>query len=135
MEIQPFGNKIDTALFVQKPFLRTNYIESNIEENIDMKNQFRIKNLPDPISNREAASKYYVYIRLNDPSKIKKTAHVDFNDKNLHNVRFVKVNSMPAVGEHLTAKYYVNQAISNTVNEASLLRLDPYQKSKQDYKS
>ena len=29
------GNKIDTSLFVQKPYLRTNYIESNIEEDID----------------------------------------------------------------------------------------------------
>ena len=27
--------KIDTSLFVQKPYLRTNYIESNIEEDID----------------------------------------------------------------------------------------------------
>ena len=42
--------KIDTSLFVQKPYLRTNYIESNIEKDIDLKNQFRIKNLPDPIS-------------------------------------------------------------------------------------
>ena len=29
------GNKIDTSLFVQKPHLRTIYIESNIEEDID----------------------------------------------------------------------------------------------------
>ena len=29
--------KIDTSLFVQKPFLRSNYIESNIEEDIDFK--------------------------------------------------------------------------------------------------
>ena len=29
------GRKIDTSLFVQKPYLRTNYIESNIEEDID----------------------------------------------------------------------------------------------------
>ena len=43
------GNKIDTALLVQKPYLRTNYIEANIED-IDLKNQYRIKNLPDPIS-------------------------------------------------------------------------------------
>ena len=52
-------NKIDTSLFVQKPYLRHNYIESNIEEDIDLKNQFRIKNLPDPISIRKAASKNY----------------------------------------------------------------------------
>ena len=43
------GNKIDTSLFVQKPYLRFNYIESNIEEVIDLKNQFRIKNKPDPV--------------------------------------------------------------------------------------
>ena len=28
------GKKIDTSLFVQKPYLRTNYMESNIEEDI-----------------------------------------------------------------------------------------------------
>ena len=53
------GKKIDTSLFVRKPYLRTNYMESKIED-IDLKNQFRIKNLPDPISIREAASKNYV---------------------------------------------------------------------------
>ena len=37
------GNKIDTSLFVQKPYLRTNYIEANIEEDIDLKSHFRIK--------------------------------------------------------------------------------------------
>ena len=64
MPINVFGNSsnnsdnnIDTSLFVQKPYLRTNYIESNIEEDIDLKNQYIIKNLPDPISIREAASK------------------------------------------------------------------------------
>ena len=51
------GNKIDTSLFVQKKFLRTNYIESNIEENIHFRNQIRIKKIPVPINNREAASK------------------------------------------------------------------------------
>ena len=29
------GNKIDTSLFVQKSYPRTNHIEANIEENID----------------------------------------------------------------------------------------------------
>ena len=91
------GNKIDTSLFVRKPYLRTNHIEANIEEDIDMKNQFRIKYLPDPISIREAPSRKYVDNKFNDPCKMKNTAHVDFNDKNFHKVRFVKVNSLPAV--------------------------------------
>ena len=43
-----------TTLIVQKPFLRTDYIEANIEEDIDLKNQFRIINLPDPISIQDA---------------------------------------------------------------------------------
>ena len=47
------GNKIDTSLFVQKPYLRSNFIEADIDEDIDLKNQFRIKNSPDPVSKRE----------------------------------------------------------------------------------
>ena len=39
---------------------------------------------------------------------------------------------MPAVGEHLTAKYYVDKAISDRVNEQSFLRLDPDEKLEQD---
>ena len=128
MPINVFGNssnnsenKIDTSLFVQKPFL-TIYIESIIEEDIDMENQFGIKSLPDPIGIREPASKLYVDNKFNDPPMIKNTAHVDFIDKNLDNVRFVKVSSSPAVAEHLTAKYYVDQAVSNSVHETTLIR-------------
>ena len=75
MPISVFGNssntsesRIDTSLFVEKPYLRTNYIESNIEKDIDIRNHFRIKNLPDPISIREAASKIYVDNKLINPS-------------------------------------------------------------------
>ena len=56
------GNKIDTSLLVQKPYLKTKKIEANIEEDIELKNQFRKKNLADPISIREACSKNYVNI-------------------------------------------------------------------------
>ena len=62
---------------------------------------------------------------MKNPSTIKSIAHAHFNDKNLDNVRFVKVNSMPALPEHLTAKNYVYQTISNRVDGSSLLRLDP----------
>ena len=36
------GIKIDTSLFVPKPYSGTNNIESNIEEAIDLKTQFGI---------------------------------------------------------------------------------------------
>ena len=39
---------------------------------------------------------------------------------------------MPAVGEHLTAKYYVDNAISNAIDELSLLRIDPDEKLELD---
>ena len=51
MPIKVFGNylnnsdnKIITSLFVQKPYSGRNYIERNIEEDIDSKNQYAIKN-------------------------------------------------------------------------------------------
>ena len=126
MSINVFGNrnsnnsdnKIDTSLFVQKPYLRHNYIESNIEENIDMKNQFRIKNLPDPITKREAASKYYVDNKFNDTSILKNTEHIDLNDRNITNVRFLQVNQWPQIDSHLTPKLYVDTEI----DQSSLVR-------------
>ena len=125
MPINVFGNssnnsntKIDTSLFVQKPYLRSNYLESNIEEDIDLKNQYRIKNLPDPISIREATSKNYVNNLFNDHSIVKKNAHIDLNDRNITNARFIQVNQMPQIDSHLTAKLYVD----NSIDETSLVR-------------
>ena len=139
MPINVFGNssnnseqKIDTSIFVQKPYLRSNYIEANIEEYIDLKNQFRIKNLPDPISIREAASKNYVDNLFNDPSIIKNTEHIDLNDRNITNCRFLSVNQLPQIDSHLTAKLYVDKAISDGIDESSLLRLDTDEKLTQD---
>ena len=121
MPINVFGNssnnshnKIDTSLFAQKPYLGTIYIKSNIEEDIDLKNQFRIKNLADPISIREAASKNYVDNLFNDPSIIKNNAPIDLNDRNITNARFIQVNQLPQVDSHLTAKLYVDIAIDET---------------------
>ena len=118
MPINVFGNssnnsddKIDTSLFVQKPYLGTNYIEANIEEDIDLKNQFRIKNIPDPISVREACSKNYFDNLFNDPSIVKNNALIDLNDRNITNARFVQVNQWPQIDSHLTPKLYVDIAI------------------------
>ena len=85
-----------------------------------------------PKTKIELPTKNYVDKNFNDPSIIRNTAHVDVNDKNLDNVRFVKVNSMPAVREHLTPKYYVDNAISYWLDELSLLRLDPGEQLKLD---
>ena len=117
MPINVFGNsnsndniKINMSLFVQKPYLRRNYIEANIEEDIDLKNQYRIKNLLDPINLQDACNKNYIdNIFKND---------IDFNDVKLENIKFVKVNYAPAHPNHLTPKVYVDASI----NESSLVR-------------
>ena len=126
------GNKSDTSLFVQKPYLRTNYIEANIEEDIDLKNQYRIKNIPDPISIREAASKNYVDKLFNDSSILENTEHIDLNDRNITNAIFIQVNQLCQIDSHLTPKLYVDNAISDGVYEQSLLSLDPDEKLEQD---
>ena len=108
------GNKIDTSLFVQKPYLRTNYIESNIEKDIVLKNHFTIINLPVPTSIREAASNIYVDNLFNDPGIIKNNAHIDLNDRNITNASFIQVNQLPQIDSHLTAKLYVDNAIDET---------------------
>ena len=119
-------------MFVQKHYLRHNYIEADIEEDIDLKNQFRIKNLPNPISMQKPASKNYVDNLFNDPSIVKNIEHIDLNDRNITNARFIQVNQLPQIDSHLTAKLYVDNAISDGINEQSLLRLDPDEKLTQD---
>ena len=110
MPINVFGkslsnskNKIDTGLIVQKPFLRSSYLEINTEGDIDWKNQYRIKTLPDPTSIREATIKNYVHNKFKND--------IDFNDVKIENNKFVKVNCQPAVIEHLITKIYVEKAI------------------------
>ena len=104
--------------------------KANIDEDINSKNQYRIKILPDPTSIREAASKKYIDRKFIDPSLKKDSAHVNFNDKNLNNVRFVKINSRSTLEQPLIPKLYVDRVISNFVDESSLLRLDPCEKMK-----
>ena len=112
------GNKIDTSLFVQKPFLRSNYIESNVEKNFNTKNHFKIKNLPCPQKNSDVVCKSYVDDLFNITSIIKNTAHIDLNDRNLTNARFIQVTQLPQIDSHLTAKLYVD----NSINESSLIK-------------
>ena len=62
-----------------------------------MKNQLQINNLPDPISIREAASKYYVDDKFRSFSLLKTSEH--FNDKNQDNVPSYKMKSPAALRE------------------------------------
>ena len=111
-------NKIDTNVFAQKPCLRTNYIESNIGEDLDLRNQFKIKSLPDPINIRDGCSKNYVDSLSNNSSISKNTILIDLKDEDIANVRFIQVNQLPQVDSHLIAKL----SADNAIDESSLVR-------------
>ena len=81
--------------------------------------------LTSPKTILEIPTQNYVDKKFIDPSIIKNTDHIDFNDKILDNVKWIKVNSFPTIPEHLTAKKYVDNEIFHRVNEYSLLRLHP----------
>ena len=122
------GKKIDTSKFVQRLYLRSNYLENNIGDDIDLRNHFRIKKYLDPITIREEVSKNYVDIKFIDPSIIeRKNPHpdIDLIYKKINNVGLIEVNHWPEYGDHLSPKLYVNNTIGNSVDESSLLRLDP----------
>ena len=125
MPINVFGissknsdKKIDSSLFVKKPYLRIKHLEAKIEEDIEIKNQYRSKNLPDPNSIGEAASKNYVDNLFNDSSILKNNAHLDLKDRKITNARFIQVNQLPQIDSHLTAKLYVD----NSIDEPSLVK-------------
>ena len=102
-------NKIDTRLFVQKLYQRTSYIEANFEEDIDLKNQFKIKNLPNPTEIQDACSQKYVDNLFNDPSIKENTAQIDLNDRNVTNAMFIQVNQLAQIESNFTAKLIMLQ--------------------------
>ena len=86
-------NETDTFLFVEKPYLRSNYIEANIEEDTNMKKQLKSKNLPGPQENSDSFCISHVDNFFNDPSLVKNNDHIDLNDRNITNARFIQGNS------------------------------------------
>ena len=83
-----------------------------------MKDQYKIKSLHCPPENSDAVCKSYVDTLFNDASKIKNNAHIDLNDRNITNARFIQVNQWPQIDSHLTLRLYVD----NAIGEPSLVR-------------
>ena len=136
MPINVFGNssnnsdnKIDTSMFVQKPYLRANYIESNIEEDIDLKNQYRIKNLPDPISNTEAFSKNYVDNSIDESSLVRNNQDNNFSNNNLTNINSITLNTQAVNDNEVITKAYVDQFHQENERSRRDLGIDFYNES------
>ena len=117
MPINVFGNsntnnsehKIDTNLFVQKPYLRTNYLESNIEEDIDLKNQYRIKNLPNPTNLHDACNKNYIDNIIDELSLVRNNRDNDFGNYRFTNIHSITLNKEPIHDNNVITKSYVVQ--------------------------
>ena len=64
------GNSND-ANGVTKSYVRANYIESEIEEDIDMKQKFKIINLTEPTNLTDAANKGYIDNKINESTLLR----------------------------------------------------------------
>ena len=116
MPINVFGNssnnndnKMDTSLFVKEPYLRTNYIEANIEEDTDLKNQYKIKNLIDPINLHDAGTKNYIDNAIDEVSLVRKNKDNDFGNYNLTNINSFTLNEQAENDNEVITKAYVDQ--------------------------
>ena len=86
------NNKIDTSRFVQKSYLKSNYIESDIDHDINLKNQYRIINLQNPINNKDAINKIYIDTKIADMIKrnIQNDEYISFLDNDNFEYKLVK---------------------------------------------
>ena len=69
------NNKIDTSRVVQKSYLRSIYLEIDIDHDINLKNQYRIINTLQPINENDIVNKIYIDSKIGDI--IKRNIQID----------------------------------------------------------
>ena len=123
MPINKFGHssknsqyKIDSSLFVQKPYLRSNYIEVNIEEDIDLINEYRIINIPIPVNEKDIVFKVYIDNKIGDKIKrnIQNDDYISFLDND--NIEYKLVKYKPKIT--LTKESLINAASGSDCTNA-----------------
>ena len=129
---------------VTKTYIRANYIGSNLVEDIDMKNQFKILNLPNPTLLQDPATKYYVDIKTLDlvPNSefdnttiVRTNKNNNFNGNTITGCESVYVNRDPQYDLQLSTKRYTDTLIvessivknnkENIFNKSISLNTDP----------
>ena len=60
------NHKIDLSQYARKSYIRSNYIETDIDHDINLKNQYRIINIANPINNKDAINKIYIDTKVAD---------------------------------------------------------------------
>ena len=105
---------------VTKSYIKTNYIESNIEEDIDMKNTFKIKNLPNPTLPQDPATKIYVDNEINNDTIVRTNKNNDSNGNRITGCESIYVERDPIYDLELTPKRYV----TTLVEEGTIARIN-----------
>ena len=109
-------NNIKTS-DVTKNYIRDNYIESEMEENINMKNQYYIKNLPNPINLTDATNKKYVDDKtinfvtndnFDNNSIVRTNKDNDFKNNKIINLDSISTNRAPILDSEVANKLYLN---------------------------
>ena len=91
------NNKIVLSQYARKSYIRSNYIETDIDDDINLKNQYRIINLPNPINNKDAINKIYIDTKIADIIKrnIQNDDYISFIDND--NVEYKLVKYRPKI--------------------------------------
>ena len=122
-------NKIDTSLFVKKPYLRTNYIESNIEEDIDLKNQYKIKNLINATNLQDACNKKYVDNIINESSLLRLDPNETLDLNNQDSILFNSSKTSPITILEIPTKAYIDSLHEENERSRRGLGIDFYNES------
>ena len=126
---QRFLEAISTNTGVTKSYVRANYIESSMEEDIDMKNQFKIKKPSNPTNLQDPATKkIYVDSKTNNlveiceldkNSNVTNNKNSNFNGNTITGLESAYVYRAPNFPLKLSTKQYTDDSIV----EQPILRL------------
>ena len=104
---------------VTKSYIRDNYIESEMEENIDMKNKYYIKNLPNPIELDDGMNKRYAdtnYLKISNydnNSIVRNDRNMNFNSVTFTGLDSIYVNRDPLYDTELATKQYTDDKFND----------------------
>ena len=117
------SNTSTSASGVTKTYIRANYIESNLEEDIDRKNQFKLVNLSNPTLIQDPATKYYVESKTLDlvtnsefdnTTIVRTNKSINFNGNTILGCESVYVNRDPSFYLEVSTKQYTDTLIGES---------------------